>query len=168
VTALWGEYDDVKRALLARRANGVPPTDEQVARLRELFDQAGREWRELHPHWDDYEGVGPDSCLTEYDWQLLMIELGVDEATTIETAASERRSRRKPIPQVMLEQAVKLIVDGAGRNEVHRRTRLSTRIVDGLFRDVEAGSLDWNERDRLVTPAGTRATRDGLVLPERS
>lgn len=88
------------------------------------------------------------------------------------TAPNGEASRRRPVSRGALTEAAKLLTKGVSRNEVARRTGLSTRLIDGYIEDMkiedEARRLRWSEDEGLGLPLGTRTTSDGLVvLPEQ-
>jgi hypothetical protein len=72
-----------------------------------------------------------------------------------------------PIPRATLEKAVRLLVNGESKRGVAAKTDLSRWKVDRIAELVDAGELTWTAADRLGLPAGTPATRAGVILPRR-
>lgn len=130
----------------------------RAAEVRTLWDTYNHAWLWPTPldFWEEF-------------WRIALPVLRIDVAGEPSPIEGEPpRSRRKAIPRATLEKAVKLLKQDTSRDKTHRVTGLSTRLVDGLIKDLDANTgLDWNERDRLVLPPGTRTTPDGIVLPER-
>jgi hypothetical protein len=132
-------------ALIRRYGLERPKTPEEMA-IEEACELSSdvRELWATRANWSDQDDFA------RLLWSRVFRVLGITGELVDEALAGDAgqpaladvagSSRRKPIPRGTLEQAVRLIVEKAGRNEVTRKTDLTKRVVDGLIADVDAGT----------------------------